>query len=220
MDQLALRLIDFLARHETPAGWTALAGSAALEYVFPPFPGDSVTLFGGVLVTARGWSPWFVLSAVLVGSALGSLTAFALGRAWARKRQRAIAAVGDASHASSMPGQQAMVDKLVDRFRRHGAIWLALNRFFPGVRSLFFVAAGLAGLGVWQVAFWSMVSALLWTVALLAAGALLGANFERLQSVLTTYSLVVWIALGATVCAYAVRAWRGRKTPGKPPSAL
>src|SRR5262245_60083821 len=64
------RLVE---QQNSVGGLAALAGSAMIEYVFPPFPGDFVTVLGAVLVTGYGWSFPLVLGAVMLGSVAGTL---------------------------------------------------------------------------------------------------------------------------------------------------
>lgn len=48
-------LLQLLVLLRTEGGGV-LAGVACIEYVFPPFPGDFVTILAAVLVTAASWS--------------------------------------------------------------------------------------------------------------------------------------------------------------------
>ena len=59
--------------------------SAAIEYLFPPFQGDTVTLFGAFLVATREWSLALVLGAVTLGSLCGAAGDYWLG-AWLARR--------------------------------------------------------------------------------------------------------------------------------------
>ncbi len=155
--------------------------SAFLEYVFPPFPGDTLTLLGAFLITAKHWSFAFVFTSVLAGSGLGAMAAFWVGTWLERKRKSRKA--GDSS---------AVIDRLVERFRRHGEAFLVINRFLPAVRSLFFVAAGMAGMRARWVLAYSLVSAALWTLLLIALGSSVGASFEDLERFFVAYSKLVW----------------------------
>lgn len=177
-------LTTWVGREDSLSGWLALAGSAVIEYVFPPFPGDVVTVLAASLVIAASWSWLGVLSALMLGSILGAALTFELGVRWARRR---------ATHEHS-----AKLDRLVAGFHKHGAAYLVLNRFVPGVRSLFFVAAGLAGMTRRAVYAYGALSALLWNLALLAIGAALGANYERLEYIVTTYTTIA-IAVIVTI---------------------
>ena len=90
--------------------------------------------------------------------------------------------------------------------QRHGAVLLVINRFVPGVRALFFVAAGLAGLPLRAVVGWSVVSSLLWNAALVAVGTWVGWNVDRMGPALV---IVAAAAIAVGVAAIALR----RATP-------
>lgn len=184
-------LTTWVGHEDSLLGWLALAGSAAIEYVFPPFPGDVVTVLAASLVIAASWSWYGVLTALMLGSVVGAALTFELGVRWARRRD-------ERGHVS------AALDRLVAGFRRHGAVYLVLNRFVPGVRSAFFVAAGLAGMSRRAVYVYGALSALLWNLLLFAAGAALGASYERLERLVTTYTTFAVVALAAVVVAWFV----------------
>ncbi len=163
-----------------------LAGAAAIEYIVPIFPGDSITLLAGVLVGGYQWNFPIVFLSVLSGSVLGSWVALVFGQRWQKRRQ------GQEGHAGG-------VGILVEKFRRHGSWYLVLNRFMPGIRPLFFVAAGLAGMSTRRVLLLSAVSATLWNTALMVAGIAVGHNIDQLEGWFRTYSTIAWIALGGVV---------------------
>lgn len=191
-------LRDLVEHQNSFVGYGVLAASALIEYIFPPFPGDFVTILGAVLVTGYGWSFFGVLGAVMAGSIAGSLLAHHLGILWARKR-----ALGQGK-------PRPLVDALVARFERHGPIYLVVNRFLPGIRALFFVAAGLAGISRGKVALYAGVSALLWNLGLMALGASLGANLDHLVEIVEKYTLVAWIVIAAIAIVLVVR-WRKKR---------
>lgn len=161
-------------------GLSVLAGAAAVEYLFPPFPGDLVVVFGGILVSAYHWNLALVFVMVTSGSMLGSLFAFALGRRWHLRR------------APNLAEQDTHLAHLVNRFHKRGSLYLLLNRFLPGIRPLFFVAAGLSGMSTRRVLLLGGTSAAVWNSLLMLAGATVGHNLERIEGWLKTYSLVVW----------------------------
>jgi len=195
-------LRELIETENSLVGLGVLAGSAAIEYVFPPFPGDFVVLLGAILVTGYGWSFAGVLGAVMLGSTVGAALAHQLGILWARRRE--------AHHAPPRPILMA----IVSRFQRHGSMFIIVNRFLPGVRGLIFVAAGLAGLPRSRVLFFAAISALAWNLLLMAAGAAVGANLDRLQELVEQYTMVVWIGLAiAAVIGVIVVARRRVKAP-------
>lgn len=192
MDQLEERLIEFVSQQDNPLGIAVLCLSAFIEYVFPPFPGDTVTLFGAFLITSHGWGFVPVYLAVVAGSAAGAMVDFWFGT-WLKRKEL------------SRPG----IDRLVERFQRHGEAYIVLNRFLPGVRALFFVAAGMARMRARWVLLWATVSAAIWNLMLIAIGSSVGANFDELERVFRLYSRWMWIALGGIVSIWVARViWR------------
>jgi membrane protein DedA with SNARE-associated domain len=199
----AQHIIEMVERSHGPSGLAILAACAFLEYLFPPFPGDLVVVFGAFLVTNRGWSAPGVFGAVLVGSMLGFMLAFFVGK-WLHK-----------SEARWVTGRLARarpkIDRLVDRFSRHGALYIAINRFLPSVRALFFVAAGMAQLSPWKVLAFGALSAALWNAMLFALGATVGKEWSSLHRIFLTYGKIAWILLAALGLILLARwLWRRR----------
>ncbi len=148
-----------------------LFAGAFLEYIVPPVPGDMFVMAGAVLVAAFGWHFLPVLAVVTLGAVLGAWLDFLLGK-WLVRSGR-LAKFGDRG--------QGAISGIVDQMRRRGPAYLAVNRFVPGLRAFFFVAAGIAGLTTGQVILWSTVSALAWNAMLVGIGYALGDNLEAIE---------------------------------------
>lgn len=205
VDWLTDWLIQFVSDVNNPAALAVLGGSAMVEYLFPPFPGDTITLFGAVLITAYGWSFAAVFTTVMLGSMAGAMADFYLGHHLRRRRSR-------------KPGagrRSAIIDRLVGKFHRHGALYLVINRFVPGIRALFFVAAGMAGMEPGKVLIYATISAALWNLGIIALGGLLGANLDTMREIVGDYYLVAWCILGVIVAALIARKlWSRRSGEG------
>jgi len=181
-------------------GWLVylvLGSAAALEYIAPPVPGDSVTLLGIFLAATAGYSAWLVLGSLTLGSIVGSLMGWAFGRWLDRRRERWPRFMRHERVAPSIARVQAS-------FERHGPAYLAINRFLPGLRAFFFVAAGLSGMRPLPVAFWGGVSALAWNSLLLALGYLVGRNFALLERIVRGYGWAVFGVLAVVAVVYVL----------------
>jgi membrane protein DedA with SNARE-associated domain len=190
-----LAWLDLLgASVNNPLGLAVLCGSALIEYVFPPYPGDVITVFGGVLVGAYQWRLLLVFLAVTTGSVLGGLLAFELGKGWQKRRGPGFAE------------EETRLARLVKRFEKHGSLYLLLNRFIPGIRPLFFVAAGLAGMRIKRVLVLSTISAAVYNSALIVAGMSVGNNLSKIEEWIKTYSLIVWAVLAVIGMVALLRA--------------
>ncbi|MBX5480780.1 MAG: DedA family protein [Myxococcaceae bacterium] len=182
-----------------PLAYLALFVAALFEYVFPPFPGDSVVLLGGVYAI-RGERPWvLVLAVVTAGSLVGAVIDYAVGRRLATSFER----------RPDFTERHPNIHHLQQKMHRRGVLLIAFNRFLPGVRGLLFIAAGAARIDLRKVLGWGAVSALLWNGLIMAAGIVLGGNAERLEQWVRQYTKAAWIAL-AVVAAGAV-AWQAIK---------
>jgi membrane protein DedA with SNARE-associated domain len=201
-----------LGEHQGIWAYLVLAVCAGIEYVFPPFPGDTVTLFGAFLITAEGWSAPAVLTAVTVGSLAGAAVDYAIGVGLARNADHEPRSwLGRYWHRA-----YDKIDPVVERLSQRGASYIVINRFIPGVRAFFFVAAGMAGLRLRAVMFYAAVSALLWNILIIAVGSALGASWERLRDLFQSYTTGVWILLAATSISLLIRWWIRRRRRSGP----
>jgi membrane protein DedA with SNARE-associated domain len=194
--------LDAIAAHPGALGYALLGAAACLEYVFPPFPGDLIAVFGAFLVTRRGWSPWLVFGAALLGSIAGFMGDYAVGRALARSERRWTGRLGRA---------RPRIDALLARFERHGALYISINRFLPSVRAFFFVAAGMARLSPWRVLGWGALSAAAWNAALFALGATVGHSWDDLRATADAYGEIAVLGMLVIVAGLAVRWWWRRR---------
>ena len=90
------------------------------------------------------------------------------------------------------------MERATDRFDRHGESAVLIGRMIPALRSIISIPAGLAGMALSRVLFFSALGTLVWTAALAAAGYLL----ERVSGYLNPVSSVVF---GGLAIWYAYR---------------
>jgi len=203
-------VLEAIAAQPLWVGALALFAAALIEYVFPPFPGDAICLFGAFLVGHAGWSLPVVFAAVLAGNVAGFAADYAAG-VWLRRR---VARRDAAGHAPS-PRLRTVLG-LEERFRTRATATLLLNRFLPGIRAFLFVGAGFFGYPFARTVLWGTLSALAWNALIFAAGVAVGLSWDELSTGLTRYTAVVWVLLGLAVAALLVRWWlRRRRSAGK-----
>lgn len=196
-DSIEQAITGFLRRNNNPLGFVLLALSAMVEYIFPPFPGDTVTLFGAFLITRHDWSLPGVFLSVMLGSGVGSMADFYLG-SWLRERYRQ-------GKVLKSPRTRRAVDRVLAGFARHGELYVVINRFLPAVRAVFFLAAGMARLRAWRVLLFSLASAAAWNTLIISVGYSMGANWQRIRALFQTYSVIAWSAVAAVALFFTVR---------------
>ncbi|WP_163868953.1 DedA family protein [Myxococcus eversor] len=202
--------IDQLIGALGPLGLLVLGLAAALEYVVPPFPGDTITLLGGVYAV-RGSQPWLlVFLVVTAGSVVGAAINYMVGH-W-------LAGRFDAHPGRSYFGiTHARLEEVQSRMRRNGPWLLLANRFLPGIRGLIFVAAGAARMPRVNVLGLGAVSAMAHTGLVLALGVAVGGNLEKLTALMSRYQYAVVGLVVVGVVAVLVRMFARRRAPAPGP---
>ncbi|MCH8032032.1 MAG: DedA family protein, partial [Bacteroidetes bacterium] len=176
---------------------------AYVENLVPPFPGDVNVVIGGYLVGLGliGFVPAVLV--VSVGSALGFMTMYAIGKALGD-------AVEDPARLRWIP--KAPMQTAKRWLQRWGYGVVAVNRFLSGTRAVINLLAGASNLKPMLTAFLAFVSSLAWYTLLLYAGYSVGANWESILPILAVYGRVIVGVLMAIACVLVVRWWlRTRK---------
>jgi len=199
--------IDALIRVLGPAGYAVLGLAALIEYVFPPFPGDTVTLLGGAYVARAERSMLLVILALTLGNMGGIAVTWWVGSALAGK---AAALDDDRTILWLKVGQLRKAQALM---RERGAWLLVSNRFIPSFRAVIFVAAGASGVPLSRALFLGVVSALAWNTLLVTVGFAFGDNAEAIERFFSTYRSTALVLVGLLLFGLAARSlWRRRRT--------
>jgi membrane-associated protein len=192
--------LDSMAKAAGLGGLAVLFFASGLEYLFPPFPGDSATVLGGVYAIRGGISAAIVFAVLMAGSMLGAMGDWAIGRWLGRK----LASAPPKGRVLKLLSREQIL-QWEERFRRRGALWLAFNRFMPGVRGPIFMAAGASGLSAGRVLLWGGLSSLAWNALLFGAGCALGGEIEAIERLMCSYGRLFWIALAAVGAGMMVK---------------
>ncbi len=190
-----------------PQHWAyaLIVAASAVEYVFPPLPGDTVVLFA-VVLAARAQLNWLLVYALMtLGATGGGLIGWAFGLwlanhedHWPRFLKR--------------PGALRALDAVRRGYERNGPMYLAANRFLPALRAFFFVGAGLSRMGAWSVILFGGLSAALWNALLLGAGYAVGHNWDAMRDLMERYTTATLFVIIVAVVAIVARfLWEGRQ---------
>ena len=188
IDRLTAALSEAVA-HTGPAAPAVLFGASFIEYLFPPFPGDTIVLLGA-WYAVRGDVSWPVAFLAVTGGAVaGAWVDWKIGRALAPALERGASARGRIDAAQLARFEAA--------YRRWGGLLLVANRFLPGVRAFLFIAAGASGIPLPRVLLLGALSAAAWNALLLAAGAFLVRNVGDMMELVRRYTHVAWVVMAA-----------------------
>lgn len=176
--------------------YVALFLCAYIENIFPPIPGDTVTVFAGYLLGRSNRSAAGMLISTTLGSTAGFMTYYTLGRLihpayFARKNFRFFPA-----------SQIELAEKW---FRRYGSWIILLNRFFSGIRSVISIVTGMCRFPWLRVLLLSGAGCVVWNALLIWAGHLLGENWISVSGFLTTYNRVLAVLAIALAAVWLLR---------------
>ena len=189
-------------------GYWGLLFLAFIENVFPPIPSELIMPLGGSLVRAGKMNFLAVLLAATVGSTLGSLPLYYLGKIVGHRRLKGYADKYGAW--LSIDGKD--LDKAKSVFDRHQALAVFGCRMIPGLRSIIAVPAGIEKMALVPFLICTFAGSGLWTLFLVSASWILGPAFGAVDKFLGPLS---WVVLGACVAFIVWRAWK-KKRPSKP----
>ena len=175
--------------------YTMLFVSAFVENVFPPVPGDTVTLIGAYFVGTGHLSYFGVLVSTTAGSVVGFMSLFLIAF-WLEWK------VVERYNFKWI--KRAHIDRVQEWFRKYGYRVILINRFLSGVRSVISITAGLSKLRISAVFLLSFLSALIWNGLMISAGAFIGDNWQDIERSLKLYNQIIIIGLSIVAVAYLV----------------
>jgi membrane protein DedA with SNARE-associated domain len=170
--------------------------SAFVENVFPPIPGDTVTILGAYLVGTGSLNFWGVYLATTSGSILGFMCiyGFAFWVEWKiiEKYQPKWLS-------------RTKIDKVETWFHDYGYWIILFNRFLSGARSVISIVAGLSKMRVFPVFTLALISCAIWNGGLIYLGSVVGKNWEEIVSFLQLYNRTVIIAIIIVLIIFVLR---------------
>ncbi len=181
--------------------------SSMLEYVFPPYWGDTVILVGFFLAGQGAVPGWTIFVGAVAGGVLGATIAYGLGRRYGLRAIRMFTRRGRRSRS------RERLDRL---FARFGERVLLLNRFLPVVRGVLLYGAGGMQLRPRPVLVYTAIGNVAWVGLLMGVGLLTGGTWEQIQDSFRHYSWAGAVAAGLLVLGglvgLAIQHRRSRKS--------
>jgi membrane protein DedA with SNARE-associated domain len=174
-----------------------------LENLFPPLPSELIMPLAGYLAASGKVSLPGALAGGTVGSVLGAVAWYAIGR---RVPREALLSWVDA-HGRWLTICSPDIERAERFFKRHGKSSVLLGRLVPVVRTLISMPAGLGRMPAAPFLLFSTVGTAIWTTALGLAGMALGSRFPAVDRYV---GWVSWAIIAAAVIWYLARVIRPR----------
>jgi membrane protein DedA with SNARE-associated domain len=203
-------MFDWITGFVVRSGYVGVLLLMLAENVVPPIPSELIMPLAGFTAARGQLSLALVILAGTVGSLLGAVLWYYVGKRLGLERLKHLAA----RHGRWVTLSPDDVDRADGWFRRHGAKAVFFGRLIPTVRTLISVPAGIACMPLPAFLAWSVLGTSLWTALLAGAGYLLQSQYERVSDYLNPVSTVV-VVLIIGWYLYRVAAFRadGREQP-------
>jgi membrane protein DedA with SNARE-associated domain len=175
-------VIPFLEALYGALGYLGVFVAMTIESAMIPLPSELILPFAGFLVsdptqieplTGQPWSFWLAVIAATIGNTTGSLIAYAIGAYGGRPF-----------------------------FQRWGVPTVFFSRMLPIVRTFISFPAGVARMPLGTFVLFSTLGAIPWSIALVYAGTVLGANWVEIRELLQPFDLLIAVSVVAAVALF------------------
>jgi membrane protein DedA with SNARE-associated domain len=204
-------VFDWIVGVVTRLGYAGVAGLTFLENLFPPIPSELILPLAGYVSGSGKLSIWLVIAMGTIGSLAGATFWFVVARRIGETRLRRWI---DA-HGKWITLSGGDVDRAKSWFERRGTMAVLLGRMVPGVRTFVSLPAGFTGMAWTPFLVYSTIGTVVWTAALVFAGAKLQENFEMVSNYIDTATNVLLAAFVAFMIRRYIRCWKS----GRPRTA-
>ena len=158
-----------------------------LENIIPPIPSEIIMPLGGFFVYQQKLNFYILVLWGLLGTILGSLPWYFLGRLVNEKRL---------SNFLEKKGKYLGISsndliKSKKWFERYGVSLVFWGRLVPGIRTLISVPAGIELMPLKKFLIWTTFGSFIWVVLLTYTGYLFGENYQIIEIYLNQVKYVI-----------------------------
>lgn len=182
-------------------GYIGIALLIALENIFPPIPSEVILTFGGFMTTYTKLTPFGVIIASTIGSVLGAVVLYWIGRSFTPERLECWLG-GRCGRILRL--KKGDVARAKGWFERHGKRAVFFCRCIPLIRSLISIPAGMAKMKMWLFLLLTIAGSLIWNSILIYLGVALGISWEIIISYTKIYAIISLSALGVILLVFAL----------------
>ncbi|MFB0833197.1 DedA family protein [Arthrobacter halodurans] len=160
----------------------------ALENLFPPLPSEVILPLAGFTASRGSFTLVEALFWTTLGSLVGAVALYWIGRALGRERTRRLFAKVPLMDLND-------VDRVEAWFDRHGAKAVFFGRMVPLFRSLVSIPAGVTAMPQWKFIGLTTAGSLIWNSIFVVAGFYLGENWHIVEEYAGIFQKVVIAAV-------------------------
>lgn len=180
-------MVEWMQNLMDSMGYLGILLLMILENLFPPIPSELIMPSAGFAAARGDLKLVGVVLAGTLGSVIGTLPLYFIGRAVGEDR---LIAWAD-RHGKWLTLSGRDIEKADEWFDRYGHSVVLFGRLIPGIRSLLSLPAGISEMPLPKFLLYSAIGSGLWASALALAGYLLGDHYEEVEHLISPISKVV-----------------------------
>lgn len=185
-------------------GYLGVALLVVLENVFPPIPSEIVLPFAGFVAQQGSDSVVLMILAASVGSVIGALIMYWIAAVIGDERLHAFTR----RFGKWVQIREADLTRAEEWFDRHAMSAVLVGRCVPLIRSVVSIPAGFRRMKLIPYIAYTFFGSLVWNIALVGAGALLGENWEQVGPVVAAFQWIVIVVILAGIARLAYVVYR------------
>ena len=201
-------MFDWIKEIIDQGGYLGIVFLMFLENVFPPIPSELIMPLAGFLSVRGDFSFLGVILAGTLGSVLGQLPLYYLGRAFGKDRLKGW--VKRHGHWAATTPEE--LERSIKRFERYRGAAVFFCRLVPTLRSLISIPAGLSNMNLAPFLAYTLAGTALWTAALAGLGKVLESNYEQVSTYLNPVSTGILVLLVIAYFWGVIKSYRKNKS--------
>lgn len=189
-NDLLLEFLDWISIQNPIFIWLFFFFSNFLENVFPPWPGDTVTVFGGFFVAQTieqdaKFGIFYLITATLLGNYAGAVLMYKFGHRFLNIIRH-----------KNFPFKKELYDEerihqTFHWFRKNSILVIILSRFSAGIRFFVSIIAGMSHLNFYLFSLLYNIAVILWCGLLILGGYSVGKNWNTILEYLDLYNKII-----------------------------
>ncbi|WP_040484377.1 DedA family protein [Lyngbya aestuarii] len=191
-------MLDWITQGIADWGYMGIVLLMLLENIIPPIPSEVIMPLAGFTIAEGKLSFIGVILSGVVGSILGALPWYYLGKNWGEKKLRKWIEWRGQWLTLSVED----LERSQEWFNRYGNWVVLLGRVIPGIRTYISIPAGLENMQLFSFLVYSTVGTTLWISFLTIIGYWLGDNYTLVKQFLSPISTLVIVILLITFCIW------------------
>lgn len=188
--------------------WVFFCFSNFLENIFPPWPGDTITVFSGFISSTQNApiSFYSVVLATFLGNLLGALVMYYFGERFLLFLKRT-----KIPFLSSLYHEENLRKTLV-WFRKYEIVVVLVSRFSAGIRFFVSIVAGMSKMNIIKFVVLYSIAISMWCGMLLFGGSFLGTNWNQIIVILSYYNQTIGLILLFLILYFLYQMLKKRNT--------